>query len=124
MLIRAVLDGQRGEALWSVIVECLQFPTDTAAPLKALLEELLLFCFRPALAPQPFEFNREYTQQLSELILKANVTIWKGMLTTGWRDPKREGLVMLSRVLFGAMSLLSALNAEGPWRALILEEVG
>lgn len=118
-LIGEVLDGKRGPALWDVIAETLQFPDDTSAPLRELIVDYLLFCFEPAIAPQPYRYTIDYTSQLSELTMHAKMTIAKNVLRIGWREPKREGLILLSRILFGMNSLLAALEAEADWRALL-----
>ena len=118
-LITAILAGRRGDALWRVIAETLQFPGSVSGPLREIIEEYLLFCFKPALDPQPFRYTREYTSQLSELTFQAKMKILKNLLRIGWKEPKRAGLVMLSRILFGMNSLLAALEAEGDWRRLL-----
>ena len=47
--------------------------------------------------------------------------IFKSLFHRGWREPKRDGLILLGRILFGSNSLLAALGAEHDWRALLLE---
>ena len=54
--------------------------------------------------------------------MRAQLQVAKHLLSMGWREPKREGLVMLSRVLFGLNSLLAHLGASADWRQ-ILDEV-
>lgn len=120
-VIEAVLDGQRGEALWTVIAAALEFPDDTSLPLRELIERYVLYCFEPALQPQPYRFTREYTSRLSELTIDAKMTIAKHLLKVGWRDPQRRGLSLLSRILFGMNSLLATLEAEADWRTLLRE---
>lgn len=120
-VIDAILDGQRGPALWTVIAQALEFPEDTSAPLREIIEKYILFCFEPALSPQPFRYTRDYTKRLSELTIEAKMTIAKNLLRDGWREPKRHGLVLLSRILFGMNSLLATLEAEGDWRQALQE---
>ena len=115
-LIDAILTGRRGPALWRVIADSLQFPDGTSKALQELTEEYILFCFEPALAPQPFRFTRDYTTQLSQVTIDAKLKIAKSMLSMGWREPKREGVVMLGRILFGMNSLLAALESQADWR--------
>lgn len=118
-LITAVLDGARGDDLWAVVAETLQFPDDTSEPLREIIVEYLLFCFEPVIAPQPFRYTEAYTSQLSELTMNAKLKIAKNVLRIGWREPKRQGLILLSRILFGMNSLLASLEAEGDWRELL-----
>ncbi len=119
-LIEAILEGRRGEALWRVIAETLEFPDSVSLPLREIIEDYLLYCFKPALDPQPFRYTRAYTSQLSELTMQMKLKIFKNLFRIGWKEPKRAGLVMLSRILFGMNSLLAALEAEGDWRARLL----
>lgn len=119
-LIEAIVEGRRGDELWEVIAASMEFPDDTSRPLRGLIEEYILFCFEPAIAPQPFRYTRDYTQRLSELTMNAKMTVAKNLLRIGWREPKRQGLVMLSRILFGMNSLLASLQAEGNWREMLM----
>ena len=123
-LIEATIAGQRGDALWEVISRFLQLGRDTQEPLREVIEDYLLFCFEPVTAPQPFRYTRDYTRRLSDLTLRAKMRVMRGLFRTGWRDPQREGLALLSRILFGTNSLLAALEAERDWRALLLEAAG
>jgi predicted unusual protein kinase regulating ubiquinone biosynthesis (AarF/ABC1/UbiB family) len=109
------------QALWPVIAEALQFPPDTSAPLREIILGYVRFCFEPALAPQPYRYTRAYTSRLAQLTLDAKLTVAKNLLTIGWREPKRHGLVLLSRILFGMNSVLATLEAEADWRALLRE---
>jgi predicted unusual protein kinase regulating ubiquinone biosynthesis (AarF/ABC1/UbiB family) len=120
-VVDAILDGATGEPLWSVLAAALEFPADTSAPLRELIEKYVLYCFEPVLAPQPFRYTREYTTRLSELTIEAKLTVAKNLLRFGWREPKRHGLVMLSRILFGMNSVLATLEAEADWRSLLRE---
>lgn len=118
-VIEAILAGARGDELWTALAAALEFPEDTSAPLREIIEGYVLFCFEPVLAPQPFRYTRAYTSRLSELTFEAKMTVAKNLLRIGWREPKRHGLVMLSRILFGMNSLLASLEAEADWRALL-----
>jgi predicted unusual protein kinase regulating ubiquinone biosynthesis (AarF/ABC1/UbiB family) len=118
-VVDAILDGVRGEALWPVLTAAFQFPDDTSAPLREIIEKYGVYCFEPALEPQPYRYTHDYTRRLSELTFEAKMTVAKHLLRVGWRDPKRHGLVMLSRILFGMNSLLATLEAEADWRRLL-----
>ena len=118
-VIDAILAGATGDALWAVLAPALEFPADTSAPLREIICKYVLFCFEPALAPQPFRYTKAYTSQLSELTMEAKMTVAKNLLRIGWREPKRHGLVLLSRILFGMNSVLASLEAEADWRALL-----
>lgn len=122
-LIDAVVTGTRGEALWDVIAESLQFPEGTSKGLREIIQDYLLLCFEPALAPQPFRYTRQYTAKVSKMTIEAKLKIAKSMLSMGWREPKREGVVMLGRILFGMNSLLAALESQADWRAMLRAEV-
>ena len=55
------------------------------------------------------------------LAMQTKMTVAKNLLRIGWREPKRHGLVLLSRILFGMNSLLASLEAEADWRSMLLE---
>lgn len=112
-VIEAILDGRRGSELWTVLAEGLEFPEDTSAPLRENIETYVLYCFEPALAPQPYRYTRDYTTR--------KMTVAKSLLRIGWREPKRHGLISLNRILFGMNSLLAALEAEAGWRPMLRE---
>lgn len=118
-VIEAILDGRRGPALWAVLADALEFPEGTSAPLREIIEKYIVYCFEPALEPQPYRYTRDYTTRLSALTIEAKLTIAKNLLRIGWREPKRRGLVLLSRILFGMNSVLASLEAEADWRALL-----
>jgi predicted unusual protein kinase regulating ubiquinone biosynthesis (AarF/ABC1/UbiB family) len=118
-LITAILEGRRGAELWAILAQTLRFPDGTSPLLREIIEEYVLYCFKPIIDPQPFRYTREYTSQMSELTIQVKMKILKNLLRIGWREPKREGLVLLSRILFGMNSLLAVLGAEADWRALI-----
>jgi hypothetical protein len=118
-VIDTILSGATGADLWPVLAAALEFPADTSAPLRELIEKYVLYCFEPVLAPQPYRYTREYTTRLSELTIEAKLTVAKNLLRFGWREPKRHGLVMLSRILFGMNSVLATLEAEADWRSLL-----
>ena len=120
-LIRAILEGRREDALWRVVADSMQFPSAVSKTLREIIEEYLLFCFEPAIAPQPYRYTRAYTSRLSELTMQMKLKIFKNLLRIGWKEPKRAGLVMLSRILFGMNSLLASLEAEGDWRRRLTE---
>lgn len=116
---RSILAGERGEALWRVLREAMQFPEDTAPTLREIIEDYVLFCFEPAVEAQPYRYTRDYTSRLSALTFEAKKTIAMNLLRIGWREPKREGLVLLSRILFGLNSVLASLEARGQWAATL-----
>ncbi|KIG18594.1 ABC1 family protein [Enhygromyxa salina] len=118
-VIDAILAGSEGPQLWAVLAEALEFPDDTSAPLREIIETYVRYCFEPVLAPQPYRYTREYTTRLSQITLEAKLTVAKNLLRIGWREPKRHGLVLLSRILFGMNSLLASLEAEADWRTLL-----
>ncbi|PRQ08263.1 ABC1 kinase family protein [Enhygromyxa salina] len=120
-VIEAILDGREGDSLWAVLADALEFPDDTSAPLRGIIESYVRYCFEPVLAPQPYRYTRDYTTRLAQVTLEAKLTVAKNLLKIGWREPKRHGLVLLSRILFGMNSLLAALEAEADWRSLLRE---
>ncbi len=120
-VVEAILAGAKGDELWTVLAAALEFPDDTSVPLRGILVDFVLFCFEPALQPQPYRYTRAYTSRLSELAMQTKMTVAKNLLRIGWREPKRHGLVLLSRILFGMNSLLASLEAEADWRSMLLE---
>jgi hypothetical protein len=120
-ILHAISSGKRGIELWSVIEEKLLIPPGTSESLKDIFLEYLLFVMEPLLAPQPFRFSRVYTSKVSEYSVKMKRDFAKQFLNIRWREPKREGLAPLVRILFGLCSLLAALEAEGDWRSLSLK---
>ncbi|NVB41010.1 AarF/ABC1/UbiB kinase family protein [Pseudenhygromyxa sp. WMMC2535] len=118
-VITAILSGDRGPALWRALAAGLEFPEDCSEPLREIIERFVLYCFEPVLAPQPYRYTRDYTTRLSELTFEIKMTVAKNLLRIGWREPKRRGLVLLSRILFGMNSLLASLEAEADWRAVL-----
>jgi len=119
-VIEAILAGRRGDELWSVLAPALEFPADTSTPLRELIVRYVLYCFEPVVQGQPYRYTREYTARLAQLTMDAKLTVAKNLLRMGWREPKRRGLVMLSRILFGLNSLLATLEAEADWRTALL----
>lgn len=114
----ALLAGKRAEDLWPVLSMVLKLEREAPSVMRAIITDYVMLCFEPVLAPQPFKFTQRFTRKLSERTMKAKMEVAKSLLKTRWEEPKREGLVHFSRILFGLFSILADLRAEADWRAL------
>ena len=92
---------------------------DLDEDLWKLAESYVLYVFEPALATQPFQFTKRYTQQLATLTLDAKLLLARKMFTRTFSEPKNRGLVFMHRIMFGLGSLLTALRAQSDWRSLM-----
>ena len=120
-VVDAVLDDPSDANLWPALAAAMQFPAEVTDPLRAIVLDYVRFCFEPVLAPQPYRYTREFTSRLSQVTFEAKKTVAKNLLRIGWQEPKRHGLVLLSRILFGLNSVLATLEAEADWRTLLRE---
>lgn len=118
-VIAAVLAGKHGDALWNELVSALQFRPGEHDAIRQQTEDLLLFCFKPVLDPQPFTFTRAYTSAVADMVFQLKFKVAKHVVRSGWQEPKLEGLVLLTRIIVGMNSILARMEATADWRALI-----
>lgn len=119
---KLVVGGKRGEELKEAMNEAYGFPENLDDEEFAFLEEFLLHCFKPLIAEQPFELNREYTEKLSDLGLKGTFLGTRKAFRKGVTELKGQGLAFLSRIHSGLMNMLANLNAKADWKS-IMEEI-
>lgn len=122
-LCTALVNGLGGDALWEIASRALELNPAMPTAQRELTMDYLGFCFEPVLAKQPFRYTPEYTARLSAITAKTKMALLKTAIQHGWHEPKREGLVMFSRILFGMNSLLAALKAESDWRTLVSKAI-
>lgn len=118
----AVVAGVRGKALRPLLTKAYGVPEDVVdEEVWALLEEYVLASFEPLIAPQPFRYDRSYTERLTRVTLKAKVTLAKKLFKLGIRETKQPGVVFMQRINFGLNSILATLGAEEDWPALMAD---
>lgn len=118
-LVRAILSDTKREELWAVLETTLLIAPGTSENVKNAFLEYLFVVLEPILAEQPYRFTAEFTSQVASLSAELKLNMAKSLLQTKWREPKREGLSPLVRILFGLNTVLAGLEAESDWRTLI-----
>jgi predicted unusual protein kinase regulating ubiquinone biosynthesis (AarF/ABC1/UbiB family) len=115
----AAKEGLRGAPFQKLLVEAYGLPADFDQEEWEFMEEFVRACFWPLLAPQPYRYDRAYTQRLADLSLRGARVGARKALQKGVWEAKRPGLLFLNRINFGLNSLLAALGAEADWYALV-----
>jgi predicted unusual protein kinase regulating ubiquinone biosynthesis (AarF/ABC1/UbiB family) len=116
-LRHAVVGGVRGPALRDAVVGAFGLPVDLDDQLWKMIEEMLAITFLPLTAAQPYRHGRSHTEQITRSTMQAKLAAVRTVFKTGIQEVKQPGLVFLSRINFGLMSLLAMLEAEGHFRA-------
>jgi predicted unusual protein kinase regulating ubiquinone biosynthesis (AarF/ABC1/UbiB family) len=115
-----VVGGERGEPLRDVLRASYGMP-DLEDELWAFVEQYLEASFAPLIRPQPFRYDRAYTEGLMRMTLAGKLKFVRQVLRHGVQEAKQPGLVFLNRINFGMASILAMLEAEGEWRALMAD---
>ena len=84
-----------------------------------ILEDFAILTLEPLSAPQPYRFERSYTERLTRRVLAAKLALSKGALRHGVPVPRTRGIVFISRVSFGLANLLATLEAEEDWHGVL-----
>jgi hypothetical protein len=114
-----VVAGVRGEELYRTLSTAYGIPDGMDADVRRLIEDFVLISFAPLIRPQPFRYDRAFTEELTRLTMHAKLELSKKLFRMGIRETKRPGLVFLNRINFGLNSILSALEAEADWVAIL-----
>lgn len=113
----AILEGRRGASLRELLAEAYAIPEGLDDEVWEVIETYVLLSFEPLIAPQPFAYDRAYTERLTKMTLDAKMRLAKKLFSLGLQEAKRPGLVFMNRINFGLNSILSALEAKADWRA-------
>jgi hypothetical protein len=114
-----VVAGVRGEELYRTLSLAYGIPEGMDSEVRQLIEDFVLISFAPLIRPQPFEYDRAFTEELTRLTMHAKLELSRKLFRMGIRETKRPGLVFLNRINFGLNSILSALEAEADWVAIL-----
>ena len=89
-----------------------------------VVEDYMRLSFEPVLAPQPYQFTREYCSKLLWQTQEFKKQ-WMLKLITGKKanllDMEDTGVVFLGRINFGLGSLLAKLGTVTDFRAILAE---
>jgi hypothetical protein len=113
-----VVAGVRGVELYETLTTAYGIPDGMDDEVRNLIEDFVIISFAPLLKPQPFKYDRAFTEELTKLTMRAKLELSKKLFKMGIRETKRPGLVFLNRINFGLNSILSALEAEADWVAI------
>ncbi|MEO1269658.1 MAG: AarF/ABC1/UbiB kinase family protein, partial [Myxococcota bacterium] len=117
--IRDAIVEQADEATVKTLTQrAFQVPDVFDDDMWALLVRTMRLCFEPLAAPQPFRFTRDYTAGITQMVMDAKMVAARRLLSTGIQEPKMEGFVFLTRIIFGLSSLLARLEAQADWLEL------
>ena len=111
--------GVRGAPLRAAVAELFALAGQVDDQVWEIAERFLVESFRPLWAPQPYRHARAHTEALTRDMVRAKVLFARQVLRTGVTEPKAPGVVFLSRINFGLMSILADLEAEGAFREIM-----
>jgi predicted unusual protein kinase regulating ubiquinone biosynthesis (AarF/ABC1/UbiB family) len=119
-----VLEGSEDRVFREAIQRVFKMPRDLDPEIAALTESYLRLVFQPVTDPQPFRFTLEYTQELLRQMVtlknRVNIKMIRGKTAYPMDMNTADGsLVFLGRIIFGMASVLTSLEAEGDFRALL-----
>lgn len=124
-LYETVVSGVGGDALRQQIVEAYGLPEELDEELWKGVEEYVDIGFEPMTSQQPFRFSRRYTERLMKSVMNLKLAMSKKALWSRRRVyAERPGVVFLHRLAFGVSSILSALEAEADWPAIMGDSLG
>jgi predicted unusual protein kinase regulating ubiquinone biosynthesis (AarF/ABC1/UbiB family) len=112
-LLRAAMNG---EDLGPSLVHALVLDVDDET--LAVLADVTRMILAPIIEPQPFTFTRGFAKDISRHVVEQKLKLSTRFLTRRARFSARgEGLLFITRNLFGLASLWGQLEATGDFRA-------
>lgn len=101
-------------------------PADLDPELGECVDRMLERCFEPVRAAQPFRFDAAYTARVMEAMMRMKLVMNKKLLRGRRAYPldleqADAGLAFLGRIAFGLASVLSKLECEGDFRAILAD---
>lgn len=116
---KMAVTGVRGEPFRDALSGSYGIPRELDDELWQLLEDYMYLSFEPAVSPQPYRYDKGFTERLAKMTMTVKVEIGKRLLKVGIFDTKQPGVVFLHRINFGLNSILSTLQAEADFPALM-----
>jgi hypothetical protein len=102
------------------------FRLDPGGELYGLYREFILYCLRPYLKDEPFQFTTDYTGETVGMALRGvkDAVFSKGALPRIPDLPEvRPEFTLLSRLQWGFYSVMTMLGARGNWHRMLPPEL-
>ncbi len=123
-LRNAILRGDTDSELFEAMVTTFTMPKDLDPEMIKQFTAYMQMCFAPVTSPQPFRFTSAYSKDLLEGLMRLksdmNLKMIKGKKVYPIDlEHGDASMGFLGRIIFGLTSILSTLDAEADFRAIV-----